>query len=95
MDTCPVCKVSYPQLSSRYHNVVCSDCLARDPCVTEDNKEIIFGNVDYSGGFLSVVDGVVTSPPIHRCFINNVPIYADEARFGGIVYIGIASNETD
>ena len=56
---------------------------------TEDNKEISFGNIDYTGGFQSIVDGKVTTPPIHKCFMNNVLIYADEARFGGIVYFGL------
>ncbi len=94
MDTCPVCKVTYPQLTARYCNVVCNDCLNRYPCMTEDNKEISFGNIDYTGGFLSVVDGEVTSPPIHKCFMNNIPIYAMEARFGGIVHMGCVSNES-
>ena len=88
MDTCPVCKVTYPQYTARYHNVVCEDCLARYPCMTDDNKEIKFGNKDYYGGFLSVIGGKVTPKPIHYCYIKGVKIYADEARFGGIVYSG-------
>lgn len=88
MDTCPICNVSYPQFTARYCNVVCDDCMMRYPCMTEDNKEISFGNIDYTGGFQSIVDGKVTTPPIHKCFMNNVLIYADEARFGGIVYFG-------
>ena len=88
MDTCPVCKGTYPQHTARYCNVVCDDCLMRYPCMTDNNKEIMFGNIDHTGGFLSVIDGKQTTPPIHYCYINGVKIYANEARFGGIVYSG-------
>ncbi len=88
MDTCPVCKVTYPQHTARYCNVVCDDCLMRYPCMTDNNKEIMFGNIDHTGGFLSVIDGKQTTTPIHYCYINVVKIYANEARFGGIVYSG-------
>ena len=88
MDTCPVCKVTYPQHTARYCNVVCDDCLMRYPCMTDNNKEIMFGNIDHTGGFLSVIDGKQTTTPIHYCYINGLKIYANEARFGGIVYSG-------
>jgi hypothetical protein len=54
----------------------------------DGDKEIQFGNQDWSGGFMSVVDGVRTNPDIHRCYINNVECFASEARFGCIVYSG-------
>ena len=44
-----------------------------------------FGNIDHTGGFVSLKNGVATSPPQHICYVNGVKCYADEARFGGIV----------
>ena len=52
--------------------------------LVENGKSIKFFNIDYSGGFVSIVDNQYRGE-IHECYVNNIKCYADEARFGGIV----------
>ena len=78
---CPIC--SQPSLTTkRYPNKICHNCTKL--CVTENGKSIQFFNIDYSGGFVSIVDNQYRGE-IHECYVNNIKCYADEARFGGIV----------
>ena len=55
------------------------------PALTEDGKAITFCCTSAWGtGFASVVDGQVTTPPQHRCFLNGTECYAAERYMGGI-----------
>ena len=80
---CPICsQLRYTM--ERYPNSVCDKCccsgIFADPSQT---TTIRFGNTDFSGGFQSVVNGVVGNQ--HICYIKGHQCSADEARFGGIV----------
>ena len=81
---CPICKQDRETME-RYPNSVCNDC-----CITgvfasnsDTADRIEFGNVDFSGGFQSCVNGVIGEQ--HECYIKGRKCYANEARFGGIV----------
>ena len=79
--SCPLCKKNV-YFMPRYPNYICADCIGTGT-FTKDGKEISFSNVDFTGGFMSMVDGVKGAE--HECFIKGVKCRADESRFGGIV----------
>ena len=81
---CPICKCGV-RYDGRYTRYVCNECQKNSPPLTEDGEKIVFGNEGHWGGFLSVVNNQKTEVPIHKCYINGIECYADEARFGGIV----------
>ena len=85
---CPICKKAI-EFSARYGNYVCDECV-NSGTYTEDGRKIRFGNVDYTGGFVSLIEGENKNGNEHYCYIHRdgekYKIYADEARFGGIVY---------
>lgn len=78
---CPLCKKNV-YFIPRYPNYVCADCIDTGT-FTDDGKKISFSNVDYTGGFMSIIDGVKGTE--HVCYIKGVKCRADESRFGGIV----------
>ena len=78
---CPICKAEV-YFMPRYPKYVCAKCIDTGT-FTKDGKEITFYNIDFSGGFMSKVDGKKGQE--HECFIKGIKCYADEARFGGIV----------
>ena len=78
--SCPFCNNQLLK-RDRYPNYVCFDC--HDKTVTEKGVKIEFYNVDHSGGFVSVINGVKGEE--HICFIDGNKCWADEDRFGGIV----------
>ena len=67
----------------RYPLAVCQDCAAQ--ATNQEGQHLDFYNVDLSGGYKAVVTETGERYDSHLCFINGVPCYADEARFGGIV----------
>ena len=85
---CPICNNAI-DFSARYGNYICNDCV-NTGTFTEDGRKISFGNVDYYGGFQSIIEGETKHGSEHYCYINRNgekhKVYADEARFGGIVY---------
>jgi hypothetical protein len=85
---CPICKKEI-EFSARYGNYVCNECVDSGT-FTEDGRRIRHGNVDYTGGFVSLIEGETVKGHEHYCYIERegirYKIYADEARFGGIVY---------
>jgi hypothetical protein len=81
---CPVCKLQVHP-SARYPHYVCQDCINKYGTLTWDGKQITFSNVDYTGGFQSLIQGEGTASNVHKCYINGIECWADEARFGGIV----------
>jgi hypothetical protein len=80
---CPICKQNMT-FFERYPDKVCSEC--SEKTLTNDGVKIDFYNIDITGGFKSIIQ---SKPPAlgkeHKCFINGLECYADEARFGGIV----------
>jgi len=85
---CFVCKSFFSNpFSARYPNIACNTC--SEKTVDSNGFKIEFQNQDESGGFLSVhYDSDRYAPYYgseHCCFINNIPCYANEHRFGGIV----------
>lgn len=84
-DICPVCLEQSENVSARYRDCVCEPCLNRFGTLDEDGLALTFGNVDFTGGFVSMRNGVRTSQPEHVCYVNGIKCFADEARFGGIV----------
>ena len=85
---CPICNSVIP-LSVREGNYVCNTCV-NSGTFTEDGRKISFGNKDWSGGFISKIEGEKDIGSEHYCYINfqgeKYKLYADEYRFGGIVY---------
>lgn len=81
---CPLCKEEVTEVA-RYPTYVCGTCIDTHGTKTIDEKKMEFYNIDYWGGFKSLVEGEVSTVPQHICYINKVKCYADEARFGGIV----------
>ena len=81
---CGICS-RFVDANPRYPNLVCYNCQDESPPVNVNNQNVEFGNIDASGGFKSVVNGV--SGEDHICYIKDVRCYANEARFGGIVII--------
>ena len=85
---CPICKTAI-ESSERYGNYVCFECV-NSGTFTEDGRKIAFGNTSCWGGFESRIEGENINGNEHYCYINHgdnrFKIYAEEARFGGIVY---------
>jgi endogenous inhibitor of DNA gyrase (YacG/DUF329 family) len=85
---CPICKKEI-EFSARYGNYVCNECIDLGT-FTEDGRRVRHGNISYSGGFESIIEGETEKGNEHYCYIikNGIKynLYADEARFGGIVY---------
>ena len=84
MQQCPICKSkvnSFP----RYPNYVCNDCIDKYDTLTWNGYPIKFSNEGFFGGFVSQVMGESTTGNVHKCYINGIECWADEARFGGIV----------
>ena len=85
---CPICKKEI-EFSARYGNYVCNECIDSGT-FTKNGRRIRHGNVDFTGGFVSLIEGETKKGNEHYCYIkrgdNIYKIYADEARFGGIVY---------
>lgn len=89
---CPIC-FHLRETIERYPNSVCLDCCNTGIFTDISQKTTIsFGNIDFSGGFQSVVNGVVGNQ--HICYIKGHQCRADEARFGGIV-ISYLDNDED
>lgn len=85
---CFICNTSIlNHFSARYPLVACDACSLKT--VDSSGFTIEFQNEDETGGFVSVhydSDGKHThTGREHLCFINNIPCYANEHRFGGIV----------
>ena len=79
--TCPLPTCSRARsLSSRYPHALCT--WHRHNTQNEAGEPIEFYNRGPGGGFMSTVDGRESD---HKCFVEGVECYADEARFGGIV----------
>lgn len=85
---CPICKNAI-EVSAREGSYVCYECV-HSGTFTEDGRRIDFGNIDYTGGFQSRIEGESIPGNEHYCYINHkdniFKVYASEARFGGIVY---------
>lgn len=84
--SCPVCGTEQPALS-RYPDYLCRDCVAR--ASTEDGRRLMLVNTSISGGFAAryadteeLCEEVTVT---HIVYVDGVPCWADEARYGGIV----------
>ena len=90
-DTCPICSTQSETcaLNSRYSGLICGECLKK-PMLSMCGKNIEFGSASAGGGFVSKIDDKETDPPQHFFDLvlddQMVLCYADEHRFGGIVY---------
>jgi len=82
IQNCSICNREVGK-NPRYPKYVCYKCQDESPPVNEDGISIEFGNIDASGGFRSVVNGVRGAE--HICYIKGIRCYADEGRFGGIM----------
>lgn len=79
---CPICHTSV-QLSERYPRSLCAECASR--AKSKEGRLLKFSNIDLSGGFLAQYADTGESYPNHECYVDGIPCYADEHRFGGIV----------
>ena len=68
----------------RYPHYICEDCISECPPTNENNEPIEFFNIDISGGFRSKANNVYGNE--HICYIKNIKCYAEEGRYGGIVF---------
>lgn len=79
---CPICRIEL-DVNERYPNYVCPECAEN---VTDENgRELMFNNLDLSGGFQGQYQDTKEPYEGHDCYIKNIKCYAGEARFGGIV----------
>ena len=81
---CPICGGATKTLP-RYPRRVCGTCAAK--ASDGSGRTLEFFNTSFGGGFIAYyADSNQTEIyPSHRCFIDGIRCYADEARFGGIV----------
>jgi hypothetical protein len=79
---CPICKIALTP-EPRYPKYVCSSCASM--ATDKDGRLLEFFNSDLSGGFEARYVDTQETYTSHRCFIDSIECYADEARFGGIV----------
>jgi hypothetical protein len=84
--TCPVCHASV-QSNPRYPNYLCRWCC--DRAVDAQGRQLEFYNTSMSGGFGARFkhDGS-PAPEVtesHTAYVGFLKVWADEARFGGIV----------
>ena len=80
--SCPIC--SRPvEPSARYPRYLCEVCASK--AKSKDGRPLKFSNADLSGGFIAQYADTGYPYPGHECYIDEIPCYADEARFGGIV----------
>jgi hypothetical protein len=83
---CPICKT--PQRKNlRYPSYLCPECAGK--AVDSNGRALTFYNESFSGGFVahfkddgSKADEITKS---HVVFVDGKRVWADEARFGGIV----------
>ena len=82
--SCPICDTTTKTLP-RYPRRVCGTCAAK--ASDGSGRTLEFFNTSFGGGFIAYyADSNQTEIyPSHRCFIDGIRCYADEARFGGIV----------
>lgn len=79
---CPICQA--PTMANpRYPNYLCHNCA--NEVTTKNGESITFYNIDASGGIIAYFTGTVQVYPSQECYINGIKLYAQEARFGGIV----------
>jgi hypothetical protein len=67
----------------RYPRYLCEDCASR--ARSKDERLLKFSNIDTTGGFSAQYADTGEPYPSHECYVDGVPCYADEHRFGGIV----------
>lgn len=84
--TCPVCHMSVP-INPRYPNYLCRFCTGR--AVDVQGRPLAFCNTSVGGGFAAhfIHDGSL-APEVtenHTVYVGFLKVWADEARFGGIV----------
>ena len=79
---CPICAKELRHIQ-RYPKYVCESCSNR--ARSRDGRPLKFFNISLSGGFTAQYADTGEVYESHECFIDDVPCYADEARFGGIV----------
>ena len=79
---CPICKVQV-EANSRYPRYLCEACSSRT--VDAFDRELSFRNTSLGGGFAATDVPSGQTHDRHVCFVDGVPCWADEARFGGIV----------
>jgi hypothetical protein len=79
---CPICLSAVPPYE-RYPRHVCGSCAGK--AMSADGRPLQFGNVDIGGGFDAVYADTREPYQSHRCLIDGIECFADEARFGGIV----------
>ena len=79
---CPICSKSLT-LYERYPKYVCPEC-AEKTC-DAGGRRVAFQNLDFAGGCGGFYPDTKEKYPSQDCYIDGIPCYADEARFGGIV----------
>ena len=70
-------------LYERYPKYVCPEC-AEKTC-DGAGRRVAFQNLDFAGGCGGFYPDTKEKYPSQDCYIDGIPCYADEARFGGIV----------
>jgi hypothetical protein len=85
---CPICHGLTAE-NPRYPDHLCRWCSGR--AVDSRGRELEFGNISVGGGFEATYadDGskAVEVTETHICYVGYLKVFADEARFGGIVLV--------
>ena len=79
---CPICRVQV-EANGRYPRYLCDACSSRT--VDAFGRGLSFRNTSLGGGLAAADVASGQSHDCQACFVDGVPCWADEARFGGIV----------
>lgn len=84
---CPICNTVLNFFTPRYPNAICNSCINNNIVLDSAGNQVSHQNIDLSGGFASlhIIGNDTFIRNDHYCWIKGIKLYADEARFGGIV----------
>lgn len=90
---CSICNRE-EKMMLRYPKMVCSVCIQTGIWANKEQTiPIDFHNQSFSGGFISIVNGIQCKQRL--CYINGKQCIADESRFGGIVIQCYTNNDNN
>ena len=97
-EKCPICnKVQYVLYG--YSRRVCDNCVSKYYTMDSSNNRLLFGNLGICGGMQAfklmadisenLIKHELPFSLIYNCYIKEIPILAQECKYGGIIYTAI------
>ena len=85
---CPICYTEFTHLlSDRHPRIICSICTNTE-ILDRNNYKVCYSNESIHGGFISyhtTINGIIEQKD-HICYIKGIECFADEGRYGGIIF---------